>query len=149
MIHSNKRIDLISAIINRLAVLTLHSTLFFAGLVSPLCIAQETNKPQSVATGSAQKPAEMPPTPPSLSSLVTQTVIFLYQDNTSQNINGLVAGRVLGTAFIVGVPQPGQPDRAIPFIVTAKHVVADQNRVLGRYTNKSGTEPVFAQYDLE
>lgn len=111
--------------------------------------AQESPRPGVVTTGAGQKSEETAVTPPSLSSLLTQSVVFIYQDRTPANSPNIVPGKILGTAFIVGIPQPGRPERAFPFIVTAKHVVAGESKILVRFTLKSGNEPGFAQYDLE
>lgn len=111
--------------------------------------AQESPRPKVVTTGAGQKSEETPATPPSLSNLLTQSVVFIYQDRTPANSSNVVPGKILGTAFIIGIPQPGRPERAFPFIVTAKHVVAGESKILARFTLKSGNEPGFAQYDLE
>jgi hypothetical protein len=111
--------------------------------------AQESPMPQAVTTGAGQKSEQTAATPPSLSSLLTQAVVFIYEDKTPANSQNLVPGRVLGTAFIIGIPLPGRPEKSIPFIVTAKHVVSGESKILVRFTLKSGNEPGFAQYDLE
>ena len=110
--------------------------------------AQDTIKTKQTITTSTRKPEETITSPPSLSSLLTQTVVFIYEDKTPQNSTSSVPGRVLGTAFIVGVPLPEFPELQVPFIVTAKHVLADSTKVMGRFTTASGGEPAFASYDL-
>lgn len=118
-------------------------------IYSTTASAQESSRPQVVTTGAGQKSEETPPTSPSLSSLLTQSVVFIYQDRTPANSSNIVPGKILGTAFIIGIPQPGRPGRSFPFIVTAKHVVTGESKILVRFTLKSGNEPGFAQYDLE
>ena len=111
--------------------------------------AQESPKPQVVTTGAAEKSEQSTAAPPSLSTLLTQTVVFIYEDKTLANSSNVIPGKVLGTAFIIGIPQPSRPERSFPFIATAKHVVAGKSKILVRFTLKSGSEPAFAQYDLE
>ncbi len=123
--------------VRKLIILML-SVILSTGLLGLFSFAQERNKPGTTS-----------PLHPSLSILLTQSVIFIYQDKTPQNAAKLVVGRPLGTAFLVGIPMPGWPDRIIPFVVTAKRVVADQPRVLARYTPKSGAVPIYIQYDLD
>lgn len=95
--------------------------------------SQEPSKQQSVTTTSTQQPTA----PPSLSSILTQTIVFIYEDKTPPGSPNNVPGRVLGTAFIVGIPLPGHPDQFIPFVVTARHVLADRMTVLVRFTLKT------------
>jgi hypothetical protein len=73
----------------------------------------------------------------------------VYEDKTPQDSKKTVPGRVLGTAFIVGIPVPDRPGKVYPFIVTAKHVIANQPSVLIRYTLKSNSEPGFVRYDFD
>jgi hypothetical protein len=54
----------------------------------------------------------------------------------------------LGTAFIVGYPIPGSPDKAVPLVVTAKHVAGDHAKIVGRFTTKEGKTPAGVEYDL-
>ncbi len=131
-VHPNTKLTI--TMVKRFVIFPL-TLLLSVNLLIPRSFAQEASKPETTSP------------PPILSSLLTQTVIFIYQDETPQNATDLVPGRILGTAFIVGVPQPGRPTMAFPFIVTAKHVIADRSKVLGRYTQKSGT-PFYVQYDL-
>jgi hypothetical protein len=107
----------------------------------------------SVSAQDVDKSKSPPPTdsavaPLSLSTMLSQTVIFLYEDKTLPNSAKLSPGKILGTAFIVGVPDPGEPEKSIPFIITAKHVIANRSKILVRYSMKVG-EPAFIQYDLE
>jgi hypothetical protein len=105
--------------------------------------AQEVDKsPSSVPTEPAIAPL-------SLSALLSQTVIFLYEDRTPTNSVTPIAGRILGTAFIVGIPVPGEEEKSFSFIVTAKHVIDNQNKILGRYSKKNGSDPFYVQYDVE
>jgi len=70
---------------------------------------------------------------------LASTVIFLFAEG----------GQVpIGTAFIIGYPIPGSSDKVVPLVVTAKHVVGDRNKIIGRFTTKSGTVPVSVLYDL-
>ena len=76
---------------------------------------------------------------PDLASMLASTVIFLFTPD----------GQVpIGTAFIVGYPLPSKPGRSVPIVVTAKHVVGDLPRVVGRFTAKSGEQPAKVLYDL-
>lgn len=120
--------------------------IFFVCMIFALTFsvrAQDADKTQS------SNPRADTPEPPNLSTLLSQTVVFLYQDKTPPKSDALVAGNILGTAFIVGLPVPGVPGKSIPFIVTAKHVIANQSRVLGRYSMKGGSKPRFIKYDLK
>jgi hypothetical protein len=145
-------------IVKKFCVFALSTLLSIGLLIPPRSLAQDANKTQpskepkqmsSAVELKAGASVEVASTSPSLSSILTQTVIFIYKDNTPQNATRLVPGTVLGTAFIVGVPLLERPDKSIPFIVTAKHVIADQSKVLARYTQKSAAEPVYFQYDLD
>ncbi len=109
--------------------------------------ARETTKVQRTDRG--QKPSESVTAQLGLPDLLTRTVTFLYEDKTPPGSANLVEGRILGTAFVIGVPYPRDSKRLIPFIVTAKHVVADRARILGRYSPKSAAKPLFVQYDLQ
>ena len=61
-------------------------------------------------------------------SVLASTVIFLFAEG----------GQIpIGTAFIVGYPVPGKSDAVIPLIVTAKHVIGDRDKVIGRFSTKS------------
>jgi len=129
--------------------------IFFAFLLLQLTFliqsayAQESSKQQAITSGTGQKQEKTGTTPPSLSSLLKQTVVFIYEDKTPPNSSTIVPGKVLGTAFIVGIPVPGRHERSFPFIVTAKHVVAECSKILVRFTLKSGSKPGFALYDLD
>ncbi len=84
-----------------------------------------------------------------LSSILTKTVIFLYEDKGMKDSSHVFVGNILGTAFIVGIPLSNNPQRFIPFIVTAKHVIAERKSVLGRYNTKSGDSPIFITYNID
>jgi hypothetical protein len=112
-------------------------------------VAQESPNPKSITTGAGEKSEQTIKTPPPLSSLLTQSVVFIYEDKTPANSPNPIPGRVLGTAFIIGIPVHGNSEKSFPFIATAKHVVAGQSKILVRFTLKSGNEPGFAQYDLQ
>ena len=72
-------------------------------------------------------------------SALASTVIFLFAEG----------GQIpIGTAFIVGYPVPGKSDAVIPLIVTAKHVIGDRGKVIGRFSTKSKTGPASVLYDL-
>src|SRR5437588_471307 len=73
-----------------------------------------------------------PTKPPKLSSILSRMVVFLYAD-----IEPREKAPVLGTGFIIGVAVPGLKDKAIPFIVTAKHVIAGLKSVAVRYSSTS------------
>jgi hypothetical protein len=113
-----------------------------------------------ISSGTAAEPNEPGQTPnniraeesttrPALTKQLTQTVLFVYEDKTPLGSQSPVPGRVLGTAFLVGLPVPNQPEKVIPFIVTAKHVIARRSSVLIRYTMESSTAPMFVKYDFE
>jgi hypothetical protein len=112
-------------------------------------IANDTSKPQASSTASSIDSDQSPALPPSLSSLLTQSIVFIYEDKTPPKNSNIIPGRVLGTAFIVGIPILGQPDKMLLFIVTAKHVVAEKRKILIRFTSLSGIKPLFKPYNLE
>jgi hypothetical protein len=70
---------------------------------------------------------------------LASTVIFLFPEDSEFPI---------GTAFIVGYPSPGKKGMVVPLVVTAKHVVGDLRRIVGRFTRKSGGIPAGVTYDL-
>lgn len=70
---------------------------------------------------------------------LSKTVIFLFEEEHQYPI---------GTAFIVGYPIPERPDKFAPLIVTAKHVIEGYVKVIGRFSDKSGTRPTGLRYDL-
>ena len=74
---------------------------------------------------------------------LSSTVIFLFTEHAEH-------GQIpIGTGFVIAYPVPDKPGTIIPLIVTAKHVIGDHKRIVGRYSTKSGTSTAFAIYDLE
>jgi len=71
--------------------------------------------------------------------ILASIVIFLYS----------VAQQPIGTGFIVGYPISEDGEKIIPIIVTAKHVIGDNNKILARFSTKEGEVPKFVEYDLE
>jgi len=67
------------------------------------------------------------------------TVIFLFAEDGRSPI---------GTAFIVGYPSARSEGMVVPLVVTAKHVVGDREKIVGRFTRKSGGSPAGITYDL-
>lgn len=78
---------------------------------------------------------------PDIGTTLGATVIFLF----ILGQNGQVP---IGTAFIVGYPVPGKPDQFVPLVVTAKHVIGDNVKVLGRFSTQEGKSTATAEYDL-
>lgn len=74
-----------------------------------------------------------------IGSLLASVVIFLFSGNGTTPI---------GTAFVVGYPLPIPRQGYVPIIVTAKHVVADHSRVVGRFTSTVDGKTVSVPYDL-
>jgi len=72
-------------------------------------------------------------------STLASTVIFLFEEGAQVPI---------GTAFIVGYPISDGSGAVVPLVVTAKHVVGDREKVIGRFTATSGSELVHVVYDL-
>jgi hypothetical protein len=71
--------------------------------------------------------------------VLASAVIFLFPEDSQIPI---------GTAFIVGYPSPARQGMVVPLVVTAKHVVGDRERIVGRFTKKSGGIPAGIPYDL-
>jgi hypothetical protein len=71
-------------------------------------------------------------------SLLTSNVIFLFTETGEKPI---------GTAFLIGYPSPRSPGMVVPMVVTAKHVIGDQQKIAGRYTGSQG-KPAMVLYDL-
>lgn len=101
--------------------------------------SQVSNPPKPVETP-IQKPAEAP----TLSLILTKTIVFLYEDKEP-----IDTAKVQGTGFIVGYPVPGKQNRVIPLIVTAKHVLTGRSSIVVRYSPASGATPVFRKYNIE
>lgn len=82
-----------------------------------------------------------PPGPP-LRSFLQDPIIFLFEPSGSTPI---------GTAFVIGYPVPGHPDRSVPLLVTAKHVLGDLPLVFGRFSRQPDVPtnfPPFMRYLL-
>ena len=75
-----------------------------------------------------------------LISAISDTVIFLFAGDPPTPI---------GTGFIVGFPVPNRPKARVSLIVTAKHVVGDHKKILGRFSTQSGDSTKFVQYDMD
>lgn len=70
---------------------------------------------------------------------LASSVVFAFTDD----------GRgPLGTAFVVSYPVPGQPNKAVPLIITAKHVVGNLGRVSLRWSRAGGGTGA-ALYDID
>lgn len=114
----------------------------FGTLLGSALILSQTGEAAAPATD--QKEAgtgagDVAPVRTDAASVLSSTVIFLFAEE---------GGAPLGTAFIVGYPVPGKPDKFVPLIVTAKHVLAGRMTVVGRFTGKPGVQPVSVPYDL-
>jgi len=76
-----------------------------------------------------------------------------------QNIINILAGAIIflfsitqqpiGTGFIIGYPTSEDGKNFIPIIVTAKHVIGDNNTILGRFSTKEGEVTAFVKYDIK
>ncbi len=76
-----------------------------------------------------------------------------------QNIINILAGAIIflfsitqqpiGTGFIIGYPISEDGKNFIPIIVTAKHVIGDNNTILGRFSTKEGEVTAFVKYDIK
>src|SRR5207249_8841533 len=76
-----------------------------------------------------------------IGTMLGSTVIFLF----IMGPNGQVP---IGTAFIVGYPVPGEPNQYVPLVVTAKHVIGDNPKVLARFSTQEGKSTATAEYDI-
>ena len=72
-------------------------------------------------------------------AILSSVVIFLFS-----SVNAPI-----GTGFIVGYPISKDDSRIIPIIITAKHVIGERKKVLGRFSTKKGETTAFVEYDLE
>lgn len=72
-------------------------------------------------------------------SFLTRTVIFLFSEDRIP----------LGTAFVVEYPLPDNSSQVVPLVVTAKHVVGDRVKVLGRFSRLDGQATAYVPYDLD
>lgn len=84
-----------------------------------------------------------------LTTILRNTVSYIYEDKTPSVTSALVAGNILGTAFLISIPLNDTSKSYIPFIVTAKHVIGNKKSILVRFNSLSGKEPVFIKYDLD
>ena len=75
-----------------------------------------------------------------LATPIDGRVIFLFASGNNVPI---------GTALIVGYPVPQSPGTFIPLVVTAKRVIGDRSKIIGRYTTKEGKVPAILVYDLD
>ena len=50
---------------------------------------------------------------------------------------------------MVGYPSKVKPDTSIPFIVTARHVISDNQKIFVRYSTTDPKKPGLAEYDIE
>src|SRR5207249_3008870 len=71
---------------------------------------------------------------------IASTAIFLFAGEPPVPV---------GTAFVIGYPKPDDPKTAIPFIVTAKHVLSDRSKIFARYSTTDPKKPGLAEYDLD
>ncbi len=76
-----------------------------------------------------------------IGTMLGSAVIFLFVLGNDGQVP-------IGTAFIVGYPVPGKANQFVPLVVTAKHVIADNSKVLGRFSTQEGKSPATAEYDL-
>lgn len=76
--------------------------------------------------------------------IIASTVIFLFSVG-----NNTQPPQPIGTGFIIGYPTPDKEDSFIPLVVTAKHVLGDNMKVLARFSTQSGSSTVFVPYDIE
>jgi hypothetical protein len=76
-----------------------------------------------------------------IGTALASAVIFLF----AQGQGGQVP---IGTAFVIGYPVPGQANQFIPLVVTAKHVIGEHLKVIGRFSAQEGTVPVAVEYDI-
>lgn len=74
-----------------------------------------------------------------LVKFISDTVIFLFEERGQTPI---------GTAFIIGYPTSKEPDMIVPLVVTAKHVIGNRERIIGRFTPAQGSLPFSVPYDL-
>lgn len=77
---------------------------------------------------------------PDIMDIIASTVIFLF--SIGQN------PQPIGTGFIVGYPMPNRDNAFIPLVVTAKHVIGNRQKVLGRFSTQEGASTAFVQYDI-
>lgn len=71
--------------------------------------------------------------------ILSSVVIFLFS----------ITQQPIGTGFIVGYPISEDASKIIPIVITAKHVIGDNNKILGRFSTKEGEVTAFVKYDIE
>jgi len=76
--------------------------------------------------------------------VITQTVVFLFAINPQLSQNP----QPIGTGFLVQYSVPSEPQKIIPVIVTAKHVIADHQKVYARFSTKTGENTAFMEYNI-
>jgi hypothetical protein len=76
---------------------------------------------------------------PDIISTLSSTVVFLLAGTPHEPI---------GTAFIVGYPHPTIENASIPLVVTARHVTAGRDHILGRYSTVGGKSTSLVKYNL-
>jgi hypothetical protein len=76
-----------------------------------------------------------------MANLLASTVIFLFAMNGATEVP-------IGTAFIVGYPVPGHADQFVPMVVTARHVIGDNEVVLGRFNLRDEASTATITYDI-
>jgi hypothetical protein len=74
-------------------------------------------------------------------SALARSVIFLFA------VSGPTAVPI-GTGFVVGLPVTGDDAAMVPVVVTAKHVLAGQSRVVARFNASDGKTTKEVTFDL-
>jgi len=77
---------------------------------------------------------------PNIMDVIASTVIFLFSIGPNP--------QPIGTGFIIGCPVPNSEKAIIPIVVTAKHVLGDHQKVLGRFSTQEGASTAFVRYDI-
>jgi len=75
----------------------------------------------------------------SIIETISNTVLFLFLGNPPTSA---------GTGFVVGYPSKTKPDEVIPFVVTARHVIGENQRIFVRYSTTDPKKPGLAEYDV-
>jgi hypothetical protein len=83
--------------------------------------------------------------PPDVASSLAKTVVFLFHHKDSLPERP----PPLGTGFIIGYPDPDQPDVYVPLLVTARHNLSGKGKLIVRYSTKAGRRPFHLLCDLE
>jgi hypothetical protein len=76
----------------------------------------------------------------SIIETISNTVLFLFLGNPPQSS---------GTAFVIGYPSAAKPGASIPFIVTARYVIGNNQKILARYSTTDPKTPGLAEYDIQ